>query len=49
MPARVKATVGANYLKWGDNNVISDRSGQKKKASECSFEWNGLAFQTIKQ
>lgn len=42
MPARVKTHIGANYLKWGDNNVISDRSGFKKKASECKFEWNGL-------
>ena len=32
----------ANYLKKGDNNVISDRSGFKVKASECKYEWNGL-------
>lgn len=42
MPARVETHDGANFLKWGDNNVISDRSGFKVKASECKFEWQGL-------
>lgn len=26
----------------GDWNVICDKTGFKKKASECSMEWNGL-------
>jgi len=26
----------------GDHNVISDRSGQKYKRSDCRLEWNNL-------
>ncbi len=33
---------GANYLKRGSNNVISDRSGVKYKVEDCKFEWNGF-------
>jgi len=30
------------YYKAGDYNVICDRCGFKKKASECKKEWTGL-------
>ena len=26
----------------GDHNVIDDRTGFKRKRSECQFEWSGL-------
>lgn len=34
----------ADYLKWGDWNVICDRCGFKKKASTCRYDGynNGL-------
>lgn len=32
----------ADYYSPGDYNVICDRTGQKKKASQCRMEWNGL-------
>lgn len=31
-----------NKLILGDYNVISDRSGQKLKRSECRFTWDNL-------
>jgi len=31
-----------NRLILGDYNVISDRSGQKLKRSQCKFTWDGL-------
>ena len=31
-----------DYYKPGDYNVICDRTGAKRKASECQMEWNGL-------
>lgn len=30
-----------NQYKQGDYNVISDRSGQKYKRSDCVFTWDG--------
>ena len=32
----------ANFYEHGDNNVIDDRTGFKRKASQCEFEWNGF-------
>jgi len=32
----------ADYMKLGDYNAISDRSGKKFKASEMRLQWNGL-------
>lgn len=31
-----------NRYRAGDYNVISDRSGQKFKRSECRFTWDGF-------
>lgn len=31
-----------NRFVLGDYNVISDRSGQKLKRSECRFTWDGF-------
>lgn len=31
-----------NRFVSGDHNVISDRSGQKFKRSECKFTWDGF-------
>ena len=31
-----------NRFVMGDHNVISDRSGQKLKASQCKYTWDGL-------
>ena len=31
-----------NRYIMGDHNVISDRSGQKLKRSECRYTWDGL-------
>jgi hypothetical protein len=31
-----------NRYKAGDYNVISDRSGQKLKRSQCKFTWDGF-------
>ena len=31
-----------NRFIMGDHNVISDRSGQKLKRSECRYTWDGL-------
>ena len=31
-----------NRYKAGDYNVISDRSGQKLKRSQCLFTWDGF-------
>ena len=43
MSARITKKRGrANYLKPGDNNVICDRTGFKRKSSMCRFEWNGF-------
>lgn len=30
------------FYRAGDNNVECDRSGFKRKASECRMEWNGF-------
>lgn len=27
---------------WGDNHVIDDRTGFKRKSSEARMQWNGL-------
>lgn len=32
----------ANRYRKGDWNVICDRTGFKKKASDCRMEWTGL-------
>ncbi len=32
----------ANFYKKGTNNVESDRSGFKLKATDCRMEWNGF-------
>lgn len=44
MPARntQKNRGRANFYRRGDNNLISDRSGFKIKASESRREWNGF-------
>ena len=33
---------GGSYYRKGDNNILSDRSGFKIKASDSRKEWNGL-------
>jgi hypothetical protein len=43
MPARSgKRDSDHNTYVHGTNNVICDRTGFKRKATDCSFEWNGL-------
>ncbi len=35
----------ADFLRLGDWNVICDRTGLKRKASQCQKEWNNLIVQ----
>lgn len=44
MPARNmnKKRGRANFYRHGDNNIISDRSGFKIKASDSRQEWNNF-------
>lgn len=35
-------SVRKNRYREGDYNVISDRSGQKYKRSQCRFTWDGF-------
>lgn len=35
----------ADFLKLGDYNVIDDRTGMKRKRSQCRKEWNNLIVQ----
>jgi len=37
--------MSADYYKPGDHNVICDRTGMKRKASQCRKEWNGSIVQ----
>lgn len=43
MPARCKQSKRSkNSYEKGTNNVICDRTGFKRKANQCRFEWNNL-------
>jgi hypothetical protein len=43
MPARGKKYAGyQNTYEHGTNNVIDDRTGFKRKGTQCKYEWNNL-------
>lgn len=43
MPARPNMRMGdQNTYKHGTNNVECDRTGFKRKATDCEFEWNNF-------